>query len=82
MQGWFGKMSTIGLEMHHQPFADDKVIVIEGPSVKKIEKKCGRSAEDELKSAKMKYNKEKTECMFVRIKTSVHPSPYPPLPPR
>lgn len=37
MQGWFNKLQDMGGEVFRQAYADDQVILIEAPSVKKIE---------------------------------------------
>lgn len=76
MEGWFEGMRASGVNVRAQAFADDQVVVIEGSSVKEIERtwrdvwdRCMRWA----KGNKLEYNGAKTEAMFIPARGSIRP---------
>ncbi|KAK9703913.1 Reverse transcriptase (RNA-dependent DNA polymerase) [Popillia japonica] len=76
MQGWFNKLQDMGGEVFRQAYGDDQVILIEAPSVKKIEATWREVWSECLawaKEAKVEYSTEKTECLFSWARSSVRP---------
>ncbi|XP_018572497.1 uncharacterized protein LOC108911907 [Anoplophora glabripennis] len=75
MEDWFMSMDEVkGMGVTAQAYADDQILVVTGASARRVERvweNVWEKCEEWASRNKLRYNKEKTEVMFVEAKGRV-----------